>query len=122
MSYNSDTDCDNDSDYEYEKKQNLIDNMFPNANFTIAIDIDELDEIITNEENIIVKSIYNCYCYDNYPRNTEYFYIKGKRITNKYILEELIRQNLILDCNHHFIEGFMKNPKSSCEFIIFTGS
>ena len=35
--------------------------MFPNAKFTIAIDIEELDEVVTEQPEIIIKQEYSCY-------------------------------------------------------------
>jgi hypothetical protein len=119
---NYDSDRDSRTSSEYERECEIINNMFPNASFSICIDLRIIDEVVTDEEQIIVKSTYDCYCYDDYPRNTDYFYISGSKITNKYILEELIRQNLELDCNHQFVEGFQLNPNSKCEYILCTGS
>jgi hypothetical protein len=112
------------TEQDYENECNLIDLMFPNAKFSIAIDIEELDDIITTQPKIIIKSSYNCYCYEICKRTTEYFIISGKNITNKYIINELINQGLHLDCDHRFVEGF-HNPssiKSDCQFEIMTGS
>ena len=83
---------------QYEAEMKLIDEMFEDANFNVAIDIEELDELLTEQKHIIIKSNYICYCYDNEPRQTEYFEICGECITNKFVLNELIRQNLHLDC------------------------
>lgn len=106
--------------YEEERKQ--IEEIFGDTKFTIAIPLDELDELLTDKKQVIIKSWYGCYCYDNAPRNNEYFTICGDNLTIKYILLELKRQNLHLDCNHHFIEGFDKTSNSNCQFIIGTGS
>ena len=112
------------TDEQYAIENEQIYNMFPDAKFTISIDIDELDYVITTQEHIIIKSAYTCYCYDNCNKKTEFFNIFGKNITNKFIINSLIKQDLNLDCNHHFIEGFYKNPKtnSDCQFEIMTGS
>ena len=107
-----------DEEYEYEREQ--INKMFPNANFTIAIDLNDLDDVITTRPFIIVKSSYFCYCYDNNKKESEYFYVSGNNITNKVILNTLIEQKLCLECNHQFVEGF--HQVTDCQFEIVTGS
>jgi len=109
-----------EEEMEYEIEQ--IDLMFPNAQFTVAISIKELDDIITDKNYIIIKQAYNCYCYSDCKRNTEYFYIQGKNITNKYVIERLIECGLDLDCNHMFVEGFCQTIGSDCQFEICVGS
>ena len=106
---------------DYEKDIEEIEKMFPNAKFSVAIEIEELDNIVTDETYIVVKNTYDCYCYKN-KRNTEYFYISGKHITNKFIIYKLIKQGLDLDCDHRFLEGFCKSKDSNCQFEIATGS
>ncbi len=106
------------TDYTFEI--DLIDKMFPNAKFVIAIDIEELDDIVTDRTNIVIKNTYDCYCYDGVKKIADYFYISGERITNKFIINKLIEQGLSLNCNHCFVEGFFK--ETSCQFGICTGS
>ena len=107
--------------YEYEFRQ--IELLFPDAQFTIAIDLEDLDDVITELNTIIIKKNYSCYCHANCKRNTDWFIINGEKITNKYVIHELIKQNLVLDCNHCFVEGFHQYPKNSnCQFEICTGS
>ncbi len=86
--------------YEYEMEQ--IELMFPDAKFSISIGLEELDDVITEQPHIVIKHAYNCYCYDEAPKQTEFYYISGDRITNKLVIEKLIEQGLELDCNHHF--------------------
>jgi hypothetical protein len=43
--------CENNSDDEYEK----IAEIFPDANFIVAIELNDLDNIVTDEKNIIIK-------------------------------------------------------------------
>jgi len=109
-----------DEEYNYEYEQ--IDTMFPNAQFTIAIDIDDMDKLITTKNELIIKSKYNCYCYTNCKKNTDYFYIQGENITHRYVIEQLIKQGLELDCNHQFLEGFYKTVGSDCQFELWVGS
>jgi hypothetical protein len=109
VTYNNMSEEEEYDEDEYEKESELIDQMFPNANFTIAIDLHELDDLVTEDQEISIKHTYNCYCYGDRPRETEYYEIKGNQLTNKFILLELIKQGLNLDCNHCFVEGFYKN-------------
>jgi hypothetical protein len=105
----SDTDEKTEEQYAYEREQ--IEQLFPNAKFEIAIDFAELDEVVTDLSNIVIKNTYGCYCYDNCERNTDYFYIattNGEKMTNTFIIQELIKQCLKLDCNYVFVEGFIK--------------
>jgi hypothetical protein len=107
---------------QYEAELKIIDEIFKDANFSVSIDIDELDELLTDKKQIIIKSDYKCYCYANEVRQPEYFQICGDCITNKYVLEELMKQNLNLNCNHYFIEGFLKSVHSDIQYEIITGS
>ena len=111
--------------YEYEIKQ--IEEMFPNAKFSIAINIEDMDNIITEQTNIVVKHTYACYCYDNCNKNTDFFYITNRqddkmKMTNKFIITELIKQGLKLECNHVFLEGFIQSKDSVCQFELLVGS
>ena len=100
-----------------------INNMFPNAMFTVAMDIEDLDDIVTNLNNIVIKNTYDCYCYDNRKKKkTDVYSIEGPNITNKFIINKLIEQGLNLECNHRFLEGFCKSKDSNCQFEIATGS
>ena len=106
------------TDYTFEI--DLIDKMFPNAKFVIAIDIEELDDVVTDQTNIVVKNTYDCYCYGGVNKIADYFYIRGEHITNRFIINNLIEQGLNLNCNHCFVEGFYK--ETICQFGICTGS
>ena len=110
---------DND-DLIYEEEQRQLNEIFGDTDFTISIALDELDELLTERNRVIIKSNYKCYCYDNEPRNTDFFIICGDKITIKYVLLELKKQGLHLDCNHNFIEFFQKD--NECQFTIGTGS
>lgn len=111
-----------DEEYEYEYEE--INKMFPNAQFSVAIDIEYMDKLITDKQELIIKNTYNCYCYScsNCKKNTDYFYIKGENITYRYVIEQLIKQGLSLDCNHIFLEGFHKTAGSDCQFELCVGS
>jgi len=107
----------------YEADVAKVDSMFPGAKFVVAIGLEELDEVVTNAKSIVIKNTYNCYCYDNFKKPTDYFVITGEKMTNKFIISKLIEGGLELDCNHCFLEGFNRYPKNSeCQFEICTGS
>jgi len=104
---------------EYEAECDKIHEMFPNANFVISIPIEELDDVISTEPLIILKLTHTCYCYKN-PKVPEWFNIRCTKMTNKNILNELIKQNLTLNCNHRFIEGFFKQTDTQYEIANFS--
>lgn len=92
------------TDEQCEKECDEIYDMFPDANFIIAIDIQKLDDILSTEKEIIVICEYSCYCYDNVSKKTDFFLIKGKHLTIKFVINELIAQGLNIKCNHPFLE------------------
>ena len=106
---------------KYDAEAALLYNIFPNAKFTICIDYDELDTIITREQSIIAIQRYDCYCYNN-KRVAEYYHIKGKNITNRYAIQCLIEQGFEPKCKHSFLEGFTKMKNSSFKYEINMGS
>ena len=110
------------TDEEYEREIEEIERMFPDAKFTISIDIEELDDLITDKQSIIIKQVYDCYCYQDYNKKTEYFYIKGEKLTQRYVIEQLIEKGLEIECNHTFLEGIYKTKGSECQFELFFGS
>ena len=114
---------DSEDERIFEIENGLIEELFPNAKFTIAISYAELFETITDENKILIKHCNSCYCYDGTPlkNKTRQFTIKGENITAKLIIEKLIERNLELDCNHRFIEGFYKVPGKDY-YEIMTGS
>jgi hypothetical protein len=109
-----------DQEIVYENEQ--INNIFPNAQFEVAINITELNKLISDKQFIIVKNTYSCFCYDNCKKNTDYFYIQGQNMTYRYVIEQLIYQGLQLDCDHRYLEGFYKKDDSDCQFEMWTGS
>ena len=114
---------DDDTNYElFLEEQRQIAEIFGEPDFTISIGLTKLDELITDKTQIVIKRDYICYCYDVEPRHTEYFVINGDRLTNKYVLLELKRQGLCLDCNHRFIEGFYQSKNSDIQFEMYIGS
>ena len=111
-----------DEDELFLEEFRQIDEIFGETDFTVSISLDELDDLITDKKQIVIKCDYICYCYKLEPRNTEYFVINGDRLTNKYVLLELKNQKLCLDCNHCFIEGFYKCDNSDIQFGLRIGS
>jgi hypothetical protein len=108
---------------EYNKEIEKINKEFPDANnFSICVDYKELDNIISKKKQIIIKHTYECYCYENINRSTEYFKINDtKPITNRKVIEELCIQNFNPDCNHVFLECISK-IKNSIEYELHMGS
>ena len=72
------------TEQEMEEEIELINNMFPDSNFSVAIDIDELDDLITNKQFIIFKNKYNCYCYDNCKKKRNIL-LYTRNINNKSV-------------------------------------
>jgi Na+-transporting NADH:ubiquinone oxidoreductase subunit NqrF len=116
-----------DEDYDeetYLKEQEEIERLYPNAKFTICVSLQDLDDLVTEETNIVVKTSFNCMCYDycDVVRQSEYYYISGDKLTNGYIIQHLIEHGLSLDCNHCFLEGFHKSANSSVQYEMVIGS
>ena len=107
-------------DAAFEEEQRQLDAQFPNCKFSIAISLEDLDDPLTAEKTIVVKQVYNCRCYDNAPRKTDWFVIKADPITSRVVLNELIKGGLDLECDHHFVEGF--HALTDCQFEIILGS
>jgi hypothetical protein len=106
----------------YDKESAYIQSLFPKAKFIISIVYDELDEIVTKQPSIIAICHFNCLCYSKHKRNAEYYYIKGKTITNRYIIESLIDQGFEPKCKHSYLEGFLEMRNSNFKYEILLGS
>ena len=105
--------------YDEEDESN---SEFKGAMFSIAIEDSELDDILSDKDQIMIKQDFNCYCF-HVKREPRYFRIKcpkGKSLTNKQVIKELIEQRMILECNHVFLEGFIK--KTDYQYELMTGS
>ena len=107
---------------QYEKECEQIGLMFAGAKFVVSIELQDLDEVVSELPAIIVKNTRTCYCYDGKDSSIDYFYISGNNITNAFIIHQLVEQGLNLACNHCFLEGFRKTENSDCQFEICTGS
>ena len=92
--------------------------LFPTAKFSISMDYNKFYELLTDEKEIIIQRSFFCYCYDNVPISTMYYTIKGKNLTYKYIIDELIKQNLVLDCDHLYLKGFHNIKGNLYEIIM----
>ena len=117
-----------DDEFHYEEDDQFhydgaIDKSeFKGAMFSIAIEDSELDDILSDKDQIMIKQDFNCYCF-HVKREPRYFRIKcpkGKSLTNKQVIKELIEQKMILECNHVFLEGFIK--KTDYQYELMTGS
>ena len=99
-----------------EKTQEEIDieirqmnEMFPDAKFSPSIDLENLDNIFSDKKEIIIKQDFTCYCYDNINKRPKYYTIKcgeNESLTNKYIINELIKKGIKVECDHVFLESF----------------
>ena len=103
---------------EYEKEIEMLDEMFFDAMFDVIIDINELDDLVSDKKEIIIQQEFKCYCYKNLPREKKLYTIKGDKLTNKYIINELIKQDLVLNCDHRFLEGFNNIKGNLYEIIL----
>ncbi len=124
--------CDDDGLYldDYEAQQDELNKLFPDVDFTIALLLDELDEVISPLNRIIVKQTFDCCCYDGDPTGhvpvPKWYPVhcrEGEKMTNRVVIRELARQGFSLDCNHRFLEGFERLVKGGeCQFEPATGS
>lgn len=97
---------------------------FPNAKFDISLSNDALNNVISNKKSIVVMNTYNCYCYENSPRPTDFFIIKTKKenITERMIIDKLIKSKFNPKCNHSFYEGTIYKTPVEDVFEMFMGS
>jgi hypothetical protein len=107
--------------YEIEIK---LKDMFGLPPFIICINIEDMDNII-NEENTISIKYTPCEC--NVNKNPIYYNITNEKITNKYIIQQLINSNFNLfnggySCRHIFLDGFCKVTNTKNEYEIIVGS
>ena len=115
---------------DYECQQEEINRMFPNIDFTIAMTLEEIDEVVSPLDKIVVKQTFNCYCYDGESMShapiPKWFTIhcrEDEKMTNRVIIRELANQGFSLECNHRFLEGFERSARGGeCQFEPATGS
>lgn len=106
---------------DFEEEQRKLDEMFPNCKFSICIDTSDMDEVISNEPQIIIQCN-PCEGYCQLSGNREYIFVKnnGNGITNKDMILAMIEANYDPKCNHHFLEGWDK--MNEITFYPFFGS
>ena len=113
---------DDEEEIEFAKTALILYEMFPDARFSISHDfLPILDDLLTEEKHIFLSNHLTCYCYDGMGRpNQEFYEIKGDRITYRYVLNELIRQDFHPECNHSFLE--MITEATNIQFDLCMGS
>lgn len=104
---------------DYEKEFELIDALFPEAKFTICLKSSQMDEVISLEKQIVIEESLYCYC-NGMLKKSNLYIIKNMEMTNKNVINELIRQGMNRDCNHRFLESIYK--KTECHFDLHFGS
>jgi hypothetical protein len=97
---------------QYEADFKYMEARFPDAGFSICIDRDKLKDLLTEDKQIIIKQDFFCRCYgceniDNRPPN-KYFIINNDVMSYENVIDELIKQNCITDCDHNFLELIVK--------------
>ena len=115
----TDSEC-TDSE-SYVSVEELSDKITETDTETDDSDDSELDDILSESDQIMIKQNFDCDCL-HVKRVPRYFRIKGfgNSLTNRYVIKELIKQRLSLECNHIFLAGFIKN--TDCQFELITGS
>ena len=100
-----------------------MDERFKDANFTVSIPKNELDDLLSEEPQIIIKQTFTCPCYNceccDRPMN-KFFCITNDNMTQANVIDELIKQNLECDCDHNFLEGF--DQETDIQFGMCMGS
>jgi hypothetical protein len=99
-------------DYKEDRYLNSIEyvnnELFRDAKFYVAFYVNELNELLTDEKEIIIKN------------ETDTYLIKGENLTIKYVLEELVKQNLELNGNDNVIEGFKQKINNEYELMLYS--
>ena len=119
-----------DSYCEFLKQQEEVNKIFPYVEFTIDMTLDQIDEVVSPLDKIIVKQTFDCYCYEDDSASKspipKWFTIHCKndeKMTNRVIIRGLAMQGFSLDCNHRFLEGFARSSKGGdCQFEPVLGS
>jgi hypothetical protein len=124
---NKEDDTDNEdataNEDKYELENKIMEELFPNADFDVCLPINELSEIITNEPEVKLIQTFDCYCYSNSEMSDKTFIIKSdKPMTKRYVINELIKQNFRLECNHRFLELLDISNESNNTIEYFLGS
>lgn len=91
----------------------LINEMFPKALFTVAMDIKKLKETISNESEICIYFKRDCDCFKGTKihKSVRLYNIKSKDnqpLTNEYVLKILEEKRFNPMCEHRFVKGFYR--------------
>lgn len=112
-----------EDDYAFERQMTEMRKTFPKAKFTICIELDQLDEVLSNHDAIVIKITHNCYCYSNNRRKDDLILVHnttGKAITYKDAIEAIVKYKYDPKCSHVFFEGF--THVGDCLFKTYFGS
>ena len=84
----------------------IIEELFPNAKFEVSINFNDLNNVITTKKEVKLIQTFDCWHYESYPKIDKTFIIKSnKPMTRRYIINELIKQDFSLDCEHRYLES-----------------
>ena len=116
-----------DEEKAFLENEAKLDEDFPpnEIHFCIAMDYEDLDKKVSDKKEILIVQKYSCYCYDDYPRQSNYFRITdNKPITNRRVIEVLRDKNFDPKCNHRILECIDKKNDDplSIEYEMFLGS
>lgn len=104
-------------DATYEAEMNAVYDLCPKSLFSISIPLSKINDVLTTEPYIIVRHRIRCGCYKR--RRCIQYRITLQEMSNKNIINELIRQGLHPRCDHRFLEGFIRVDGS---YDMFFGS
>jgi hypothetical protein len=109
---------------KYNKEQDELDRLFPDLGFSICIELEELDDIISREDRIMMKDTRTCYCYDECKESSVFIEIKNinGQITYRDLFQKLNNIKFKRSCNHHFFEGLQQCKNSNIQFEMCFGS
>lgn len=96
-----------------------MENQFPDAKFDVCI---EEDSVLSTKPMIFIKIAYNCRCYMECHRNSEFIKVtstSGSIMTSDAI-RAMIDHGFEPECDHVFLEFFEK--KSDVQFLACFGS
>jgi hypothetical protein len=99
-----------------------IEDEFPGIKFCVFIPRAQLDTIVADRDILSIKYIFDCYCYHNNPRKTEFYLCKKKTkgITNRDLVECLVKNQFDPQCGHIFLECF--DLRTEAQVIPWFGS
>lgn len=112
------------TDEEAEYTLQLYEGYFPDSNFIVTIPLDNIDDLVTDHISLLIKIEYNCGCFDE-ERFPQYYYIQGKKgqqLTNKFVIQELLRQGYNTECIHDYLDGFRRVEDTQTIYNIITSS